>query len=179
MPIFQVEAVCVPGTLHQTQCVLIPRKENMFKDAARAAIVQVALSANQNFLEASMLDKTDPARKEKLLAAMAKRCSEKTQWLALEVPDLYGAWKADLAMAAYHNQLGEMLKAFDVLMELRQNAPHSSEVRRLAVHNLVSMRNQARRFLPATHSYSDNPTDDDLKIVRTFWEWFMQLPGSV
>jgi len=179
VPVFQVVAVCVPGTMKQTQCVIIPRADTMFKDATRMAIVQLALSANQDFLQASVLDKANPARKEKLQVAMTKRLSEKTQWLALEIPDFNGAWKADLAMAAYHNQLGEMTTAFDVLMKIRQDAPQSSEVWRLAVYNLVSLRNQARRFLPAQMSYSDRPTDDDLVIVRNFWEWVVKLPDPL
>jgi len=178
VPIFQVVAVCVPGTMNQTQCVLIPRGDTMFKDATRTAIVQLALSANQDFLQASLLDKANPARDEKLHVAMAKRLSEKAQWLALEIPDFNGAWKADLAVAVYHNQLGEMTKAFDVLMKIREDAPQSTEVWRLAVYNLVSMCNQARRFLPAEMSHSDRPTNDDLAIVRNFWEWYMRLPDG-
>jgi len=118
VPICQVVAVCVPGTLKQTQCVINPRADMMFKDATRSAIVQLVLSANQDFLQESMLDKTNPARKEKVHVAMAKCLSEQAQWLALEIPELNRAWKADLAMAVYHNQLDKMTKVFDELMEI-------------------------------------------------------------
>ena len=178
IPIFTPQIQVVPGTHKQTHVICFPEPSQMFQDETRSSIVQLSLSANCDFVRASGLHKDDPARAPTLHLAMGKRLREKERWLALEPPDQLGAWQAELAMASYHSQLGDMTTAFNVLLEIRKCAPTSSEVFRLANHNLVSMRNQARKFLPDHVLYSDTPTTDELEVVGKFWEYYMQLPDA-
>jgi len=167
----------VAGTLQQTQVVVYRHESEMFKDPARLAIVDLSLSANNDFLSASIMAENDPRRAALLQTAIAKRLDEKRQWLEMQPPDVLGAFQADLALASYHNQAGDMVKSFDFLMEIRAGAPSGSMVYQMALKNLMAMRETTSVFFRGA-VWSDPATTDELGRLRQFWVQYMALPDE-
>lgn len=167
----------VPGIDNHVHCVCYPPSSKMFKDVTRRNIVNLSLSANEDFVAASLLDKKQEHRKHLLEQAISKRIEEQALWKALDPPDLIGAWKADLAISAYHHQNDDMVSALDALMNIYENAPRESPVWQMCLLNLNTLMNQLQPFFPDAPR-SNPPTTLQLMRVRQFLVHCKGLSGQ-
>ena len=166
----------VKGAGNITHTTRFPCAEEMFKDGPRRAIVDISLQANQHYLEASLLQETDPARAILLDKAINLRSDEKRRWLALQPPDQHGAWQADLAIATYLSQKKNMVAAYDMLMSVHVGAPTDSLVYKTATQNMTQMFVQIRPWLTGGCTFSEMPSKEQFACIRTFWAWVESLP---
>jgi len=166
----------VKGAWKITHTTLFPCAEEMFQDGPRREIVDISLQANKLYLEASLLEETDPARAILLDEAINLRSDEKRRWLALQPPDQHGAWQADLAIATYLSQKKNMVAAYDMLMSVHVGAPTDSLVYKTATQNMTQMFVQIRPWLTGGCTFSEMPSKEQFACIRTFWAWVESLP---
>jgi len=159
----------VRGACKTTHVARFPAASEMFQDEARQQIVKVSLLAHRFFLEASLLDEQDPNRLVILKQAIETRLHEKALWLAMKPADEDGAWKADLAIASYLGQSGNMVAAFDLFMCIRNGAPKHSLVCQTAIGNLKQMFQQVRSHVVDVGTVGDALSTEQLNAVRDFW----------
>jgi hypothetical protein len=141
----------------------------MFQDEARQQIVKISLLAHRFFLEASLLSENDPHRLAILKKAIDLRLQEKARWLAMEPADQDGAWKADLAIASYLGQSGNMLAALELFVSICECAPKNALVYQAANSNLKQMFQQVRSHVADVGIVGDTLSTLQLDAVRAFW----------
>jgi len=168
----------VQGAWNTKQIVVFPSVGEMFKDATRKKIVDYSLIAHGVFVNATAMHVSDPKRVSQLKLAIQMRVVEKEGWLALTPPDFEGGWKADLAIASYLCESGDMVAAFDTLVKIRAEATVGSSVHHMAVQNLNSMYKQVRPQLPAHETQVGPLSAEVLVLMRQFWEWMASLPDG-
>jgi hypothetical protein len=159
----------VRGACKTTHVARFPAASEMFQDEARQQIVKISLLAHRLFLEASLLPENDPRRLVILEQAIDTRLQEKARWLAMEPADQDGAWKADLAIASYLGQSGNMVAALELFVCICKCAPRQSLVYQAANSNLKQMFLQVRSHVADVGVVGDTLSTLQLDAVRAFW----------
>jgi len=159
----------VRGACKTTHVARFPAASEMFQDKARQQIVKISLLAHALFLEASLLPENDPRRLLILEQAIDTRLQEKARWLAMEPADQDGAWKADLAIASYLGQSGNMVGALELFVCICKCAPRHTLVYQAANSNLKQMFLQVRSHVADVGIVGDTLSTLQLDAMRAFW----------
>jgi len=176
--------VCTTGTEGGIQTVVYPR---MSQNEARSPTMALSFSATDDFHEALSLAKDDARREILLRRALQKREDEKRMWLDMPIPDPLGAIKADVAMAAYHIELHNMLTALDKLLEVRSSPFIDNIVHEAVEINLLAFWEMWRKCVNSAAGAPGAPLmacsnpmrDEEVAQLRAFWVYYNSLVPSV